>query len=122
MEKYIKLVIYSNIPPLLLLTPIAAYNLVTGGNVVALAAFYNFVLYIIPVTIMLIYLIHRLRKGFDADTVQGGICFVLATACMVLLVIGWMILTPVVILVSTPLSFTAVKIYTAVREKAGDTI
>ena len=111
MKFYVKFAIYANMPSLVLLTPMAAQNFATGGNLVALMAFYNFVLYIIPVALILAFLIYSLIKGLKPHIAYMTLYFVLSTACMVLLAIAWTTLTPIVIFMSFIVSFIAVMLY-----------
>jgi len=111
MERYIKFAIYSNIPSLLLIIVPAISGLLTGGNWQALMAFYNFVLYIIPVTIILIYLIRSLVKGLNPHRAYMVLYFALSTICMVLLAIAWSVFTPIVVLVSCAISYAVVRVY-----------
>ena len=111
MKGYVRFTIYSNIPSLLLLTPIAIHNIATGGNWAALMAFYNFVLYIIPVTIILVYLIRSLIKGLNPLKTYTALYFVLSTVCMLLFIYAWATFTPFVAAVSYVISYIAVKLY-----------
>jgi len=117
MEKYVRFVVYANIPALLFITPAAAHNFVTGGNIVALMAFYNFVLYIIPVSIMFIYLIYSLRNGVNENIKRKVLCCILSTICMVLYVIAWSVTIIFVLPVCLALSYGVVKIYKALSAK-----
>ena len=117
MKIYIKFAIYTNVPSLALLTPIAAYNFVAGGNLAALTAFYNFILYIIPVTLILAYLIYSLRKGLKTDVIYKVVYFILATICMLLLIYAWFIFTPIVMLLGLIVSFAVTRVHRRLRPK-----
>jgi hypothetical protein len=133
MKPYVKVAIYINVPTLLVMT---VFNLIDDGswaepflfvNVVLYVFFpatillahlmieYFLVLYIIPITIILAYLIYSLNKGLKPHKAYKVLYFVLSMICMVLFTITWLVAVPIVALVSYALSGTAVSIYKRLR-------
>lgn len=120
MEAYVRFTIYANLPSLLIITIPAVHNLTTDGNWLALMAFYNLVLYVIPVTIILAYLIHSLVKGLKPHKVNIALYFALSTICIVLFIVAWFVLAPIVALVSYAISYVAVRLYRSWRASGAD--
>jgi hypothetical protein len=133
MKPCVKVAIYINVPTLLVMT---AFNLIDDGswaepflfaNVVLYVFFpatlllahlmieYFLVLYIIPITIILAYLIYSLIKGLKPQKAYKVLYFVLSMICMVLFTITWLAAVPIVALVSYVLSGTVVSIYKRLR-------
>ena len=119
MKNYVKFAVYANMPSLLILPIPAINNLFTGGNWLALMAFYNLVLYVIPMTIILAYLVRSLIKGLKPQRAYMVLYFVLSTVCVLLLIIAWFALTPFVALASCAVSYIAVKLYKRLRPERG---
>ena len=114
MKHYMRFTIYVCMPTLVILPIPAIVNITTGGNWAALMAFYNIVLYIIPVSIMQFFLIRRLNEP-KPQRVYLMLDSFLSTICLVLLLIAWASFTPIVALVSYVVSFLFVKLYKRIR-------
>ena len=117
MKHYVRFVIYANMPSLIIMSIPAIINLTTGGNWLALMAFYNLVLYIIPVSIIHVYLIRSFIREPKPQKAYIVLNFVLSTICMVLFIVAWSLLAPIVALVSYAVSFFAVKLYWRLRTR-----